>query len=100
MPEYLWEELSEPWRACAEEAWEAYRAGSLPIGAVVTDARGNVVARGPSRIHEPSCPTGAVFGRKLADADLTADRARCARRKTSRAETPQATSSNAVRSSR
>jgi hypothetical protein len=48
----VWEELSEPWRACAEEAWEAYRRGSLPIGAVVTDALGNVLSRGRNRIHE------------------------------------------------
>ena len=68
----VWEELSEPWRACAEEAWEAYRAGSLPIGAVVTDARGNVVARGRNRIHERSGPSGPVFGHKLAHAELNA----------------------------
>ena len=68
----VWEELSEPWRACAEEAWEAYRAGSLPIGAVVTDARGNVVSRGRNRIHERSGPPSAVFGHKLAHAELNA----------------------------
>ena len=32
----VWEELSEPWRACVEEVWEAYRSGSLPIGALAT----------------------------------------------------------------
>jgi hypothetical protein len=36
----VWEELSEPWRACVEEGWEAYREDSLPIGAVVNDAYG------------------------------------------------------------
>lgn len=68
----VWEEMSEPWRACAEEAWEAYRAGSLPIGAVVTDAHGNIVARGRNRIHEPSGPPGSVSGHKLAHAELNA----------------------------
>jgi tRNA(adenine34) deaminase len=68
----VWEELSEPWRACVEEAWEAYRSGSLPIGAVVTDAHGSLLSRGRNRIHEHSGPPGAVFGHKLAHAELNA----------------------------
>lgn len=68
----MWEEFSEPWRGCVEEAWEAYRAGSLPIGAVVADADGNVLSRGRNRIHERSGPPGVVFGHKLAHAELNA----------------------------
>jgi tRNA(adenine34) deaminase len=68
----VWEELSEPWRACVEEAWEAYRSGSLPIGAVVTDAYGHVLSRGRNRIHERSGPSGVVFDHKLAHAELNA----------------------------
>ncbi len=68
----VWKKLSEPWRACVEEAWEAYRAGSLPVGAVVTDAHGHVLSRGRNRIHERSGPPGAVFGHKLAHAELNA----------------------------
>jgi len=68
----VWEELSEPWRACVEEAWESYRSGSLPIGAVVTDAYGSVLSRGRNRIHERSGPSKAVFGHKLAHAELNA----------------------------
>jgi len=47
-------------------------AGSLPIGAVVTDARGKVLSRGHNRIHEGSGPPGAVFRHKLAHAELNA----------------------------
>ena len=68
----VWEELSEPWRAGVEEAWEAYRSGSLPIGAVVTDAHGHVLSRGRNRIHERSGPSGTVFDHKLAHAELNA----------------------------
>jgi tRNA(adenine34) deaminase len=68
----VWEELSEPWRACVEEAWEAYREGSLPIGAVVTDGHGSVLSLERNRIHECSGPPGAVFGHKLAHAELNA----------------------------
>jgi tRNA(adenine34) deaminase len=68
----VWETLSEPWRACVELAWESYRAGSLPIGAVVADADGRLMSYGRNRIHERSGPPGAVFGRKLAHAELNA----------------------------
>src|SRR5829696_7088208 len=68
----VWETLSEPWRACVELAWESYRSGSLPIGAVVVDARGRVLSCGRNRIHERSGPPGTVFGRKLAHAELNA----------------------------
>ena len=68
----MWETLSEPWRACVELAWEAYRAGSLPIGAVVAGAEGRVLSAGRNRIHERSGPPGTVFGRKLAHAELNA----------------------------
>ena len=68
----VWKELSEPWRAGVEEAWEAYQSGSLPIGAVVTDAHGNILSRGRNRIHERSGPSGTVFDHKLAHAELNA----------------------------
>jgi tRNA(adenine34) deaminase len=68
----VWEELAQPWRACVEEAWEAYREGSLPIGAVVTDAYGHVLSRGRNRIHERSGPPGAISDHKLAHAELNA----------------------------
>lgn len=71
-PYEVWEDLPEPWRACVELAWESYRAGSLPIGAVVADAQGNVLSRGRNRIHERTGEGGCVFGHKLAHAELNA----------------------------
>jgi tRNA(adenine34) deaminase len=69
---FVWDTLSEPWRACVELAWEAYRAGSLPIGAVVADAEGRLLSSGRNRIHEFTGAPGTVFGRKLAHAELNA----------------------------
>lgn len=69
---YVWEKLSEPWRGCVDLAWEAYRAGSLPIGAVVTNANGRVLSSGRNRIHERSGPSSLVFDHKLAHAELNA----------------------------
>lgn len=71
-PDEVWVSLSGPWRACVELAWEAYRAGSLPIGAVVADAHGNVLSRGRNRIHERSGEDGYLFGHKLAHAEINA----------------------------
>ncbi len=53
-------------------AWEAYRAGSLPIGAVVTDADGKVLSHGRNRIYERSGEGGTLFGHKLAHAEVNA----------------------------
>jgi tRNA(adenine34) deaminase len=53
-------------------AWESYRAGSLPIGAIVADAHGNVLSRGRNRIHERSGENGYLFGHKLAHAEINA----------------------------
>ena len=71
-PDEVWESLSEPWRACVELAWESYCAGSLPIGAVVTDAHGNVLSQGRNRIHESSGEDGSLFGHRLAHAEVNA----------------------------
>ena len=68
----MWETLTEPWRTCVDLAWEAYRAHSLPIGAVVTDVDGNILSRGRNRIHEQSGESGTLFGHKLAHAEMNA----------------------------
>ena len=36
----MWADLTLPWQACLEQAWIAYCSGTIPIGAVVTDADG------------------------------------------------------------
>jgi tRNA(adenine34) deaminase len=45
----MWNELSEPWRSCLELAWESYREGSVPIGAIITGPDMHIVARGRNR---------------------------------------------------
>lgn len=71
----LWATLTEPWRVCVEQAWEAYLHGSLPIGACVADSNGRVVARGRNRLCEPGQPAGAavvIAGNRLAHAEVNA----------------------------
>src|SRR5205823_5355576 len=47
-----WARLDGPWREAFRLAWEAFGAGTIPIGAVVVDEKGTVVARGRNRVFE------------------------------------------------
>lgn len=43
-------DLSPVWRACLEQAWQAFRNGSLPIGAAVVDADGAARMAGVGKV--------------------------------------------------
>jgi Cytosine/adenosine deaminases len=68
----MWTTLSAPWQACFEEAWEAYRGGSIPIGAVLVDRNGAIVSRGRNRVHEAEAPPGQICLSRLAHAEVNA----------------------------
>ncbi len=68
----MWETLSPPWRACLEEAWQAYCGGTIPIGAVVADGKGTILSRGRNRIFDAGAPAGQVCQTELAHAELNA----------------------------
>jgi tRNA(adenine34) deaminase len=55
-----------------EEAWAAYCAGSLPIGACVTDAAGQILSRGRNRREETEGEAPYVHHNILAHAELNA----------------------------
>lgn len=67
-----WRELEPAWRAAFELAWEAFAAGTIPVGAVVTDADGALLARGRNRILDASAPGGQIFGSRVAHAEINA----------------------------
>jgi tRNA(adenine34) deaminase len=67
----FWESLSLPWRVCLEEAWTAYCAGSIPIGAAIFAPDGTLLGRGRNRINETRAPD-VVSGSPLAHAELNA----------------------------
>lgn len=67
-----WNSLSEPWRACLEEAWAARCAGSVPIGAAVTDAEGRIIARGRNRSGEDCAEFACLYDHPLAHAEMNA----------------------------
>lgn len=62
--------LCDAWWACLEEAWEAYRAGSLPIGAAYVDGAGSVALRGRNRVGEKGAPPPLIAGSRLAHAEM------------------------------
>ena len=68
----MWADLSTPWQACLEEAWTAYCAGTIPIGAAITDGEGKILSRGRNRIWDANVPAGQVGQTELAHAELNA----------------------------
>jgi len=66
-----------PWRAALELAWEAYRAGTIPVGAVITDGNRTVLATGRNRINDTDAPAGHAGASKLVEREIEAtDRVR------------------------
>lgn len=55
-----------------ELAWEAYCAGSFPVGCVIADGDGVIVAEGRNRIGDSTAPPGRVFSTSLAHAEIDA----------------------------
>jgi tRNA(adenine34) deaminase len=67
-----WARLANPWRESFELAWDAFRADTVPVGAVVVDEAGAVVARGRNRIFEDEAPQGQLGGTRIAHAEVNA----------------------------
>jgi tRNA(Arg) A34 adenosine deaminase TadA len=63
-------EFERPWDTAFELAWQAYCAGTIPVGAVLTESSGAVLASGRNRVFESSAPEGQVFGSRLAHAEI------------------------------
>ncbi len=65
-----WDALDEPWRRCLSLAWAAYGAGTIPVGAVLVDASGTVVAEGRNRVYERTAPPRQIANSLLAHAEV------------------------------
>jgi hypothetical protein len=63
--------LDAPWREVLLLGWEAYDAGTIPVGAVVVDETGAIVSRGRNRIFDEQ-HEGQLAGSRLADAEVNA----------------------------
>jgi tRNA(Arg) A34 adenosine deaminase TadA len=67
-----WGRLDPAWQAALAEGWDAYRAGSNPIGAVLADADGRIVSRGRNRIRDMATQGTQIAGSRLAHAEVNA----------------------------
>ncbi|MBD0318635.1 MAG: nucleoside deaminase [Thermoleophilia bacterium] len=65
-------DLDAAWRECLELAWQAYAADTIPVGAVVVDPAGEVIARGRNRVYDRDAPPGELRYSLLAHAEVNA----------------------------
>ena len=69
----MWDSLSPPWQATMELVWEAYCNNCIPIAAIITDAKGIILARGRNRIQSKRTnPQHLRPGNLLAHAEVEA----------------------------
>lgn len=69
----MWQNLYAPWQVCVEAAWQAYCAGSLPIGAAVIGPGGEVLSTGRNRLYEKRESTNAwLSGARIGHAEINA----------------------------
>jgi tRNA(Arg) A34 adenosine deaminase TadA len=50
----MWNEISEPWKIAFLQGWEAFKNGSIPIGAAIADENSNIISVGRNRLYEQS----------------------------------------------
>ena len=68
-----WSRLPEHWCCAFRQAWAAYVAGTIPVGAVVVDPYGVIAAEARNRIFDAvDPPRGQLAGSWLAHAELNA----------------------------
>ncbi len=66
----MWSDLPREWQICLEEGWNAYVAGSLPIGAAIFDPNGKLISQACSQIGHKGDLKSSVHDNPLAHAEL------------------------------
>lgn len=66
----MWDNLSQAWKTCFEQAWLSYCSGSFPIGAAITDENGKVISAGRNKVYEKSQEPGQIYSNKIAHAEI------------------------------
>lgn len=66
-----WKNVPEVWQECFNEAWKSFQEGSRPIGALVTDREGVIIARGKSAVFN-SLTDSILSNNELAHAEINA----------------------------
>ena len=58
-------DIDEHWFAAFTLAWEAFQERSIPVGAVLVDGAGTIVARGRNRMSATAAPAGQLAGSRI-----------------------------------
>ncbi|WP_052131448.1 nucleoside deaminase [Planococcus sp. CAU13] len=66
-----WNGIPLVWQECFIEAWKSFQEGSRPIGALVTDAEGTIIARGKSAAFN-DLTDSVISNNELALAEINA----------------------------
>lgn len=66
-----WSEIPHIWQECFKEAWKSFQEGSRPIGALVADKEGSIIARGKSAAFN-SLTDSVISNNELAHAEINA----------------------------
>ena len=64
--------LDRPWQLAFDEAWTSWCSGSAAVGAVISDADGQIVSVGRNRMLEPRAEAGILASTSLAHAEMNA----------------------------
>ena len=64
--------LGEAWDIALRLAWDGFRAGTTPVGAVVVGPDAAVVAAGRGRRYEPEAPEGQLANNHIAHGEVNA----------------------------
>ncbi|NLX61486.1 MAG: nucleoside deaminase [Tissierellia bacterium] len=67
----MWRNLEKPWQIAFEMAWEAYISGTVPIGAVLINDKGDIISTGRNRIFDKEAST-PLAGTNMAHAEMDA----------------------------
>lgn len=64
--------LQQGWEQALRLAWDAFRAQTTPVGAVLVDRTGAIVAAGRGHRYEAMAPDGQLAGTHIAHAEVNA----------------------------
>lgn len=67
----MWKDLNKAWQETFGLAWESYKRNTIPIGAVIVDGKGNIIAKGRNRIFDIKSQN-PLAGTNMAHAEMTA----------------------------
>jgi len=64
--------IEKPWQACFEMGWLSFKNGSVPIGSVIVNDKGSIIAKGRNMIFDDKGENGQIMRHKLAHAEMNA----------------------------